>query len=68
MTDYRVGGDVMALFKSTPRSDCVSEIQEAMVETGPAANASIQGTVARSGQVLLLMLEAGAQDPARRAL
>jgi hypothetical protein len=31
----------MALFKSTPRSDCVSEIQEAMVETGPAANASI---------------------------
>jgi hypothetical protein len=63
MTDYRVGGDVMALFKSTPRSDCVSEIQEAMVET-----ASIQGTVARSGEVLLLMLEAGAQDPARRAL
>ena len=36
-----------------------------MADTSPAANASIQGTVARSGEVLLLlMLEGGAQDPA----
>jgi FAD/FMN-containing dehydrogenase len=41
----------------------VSGIREILADTGSAANAALQGTVARSGEVLLLTLEGGEQDP-----
>lgn len=40
-------------------------IREALADMDPAANAALQGTVAQSGEVLLLMLEGGEQDQAR---
>jgi hypothetical protein len=43
----------------------VSGIREILADTGSSANAALQGTVARSGEVLLLTLEGGEQDPAQ---
>jgi FAD/FMN-containing dehydrogenase len=40
----------------------VSGIREILADTGSAANAAVQGTVARSGEVLLLTLEGGERD------
>jgi FAD/FMN-containing dehydrogenase len=43
----------------------VPVIREKLADTVSAANAALQGTVARSGEVLLLTLEGGEQDPAQ---
>jgi FAD/FMN-containing dehydrogenase len=43
----------------------VPVIREKLADTDSAANAALQGTVARSGEVLLLTLEGGEQDPAQ---
>jgi FAD/FMN-containing dehydrogenase len=43
----------------------VQEIREALADTDAAGQSALQGTVARSGEVLLIRLDAGTQDPAR---
>jgi hypothetical protein len=40
-------------------------IREALADTDTTGQPAIQGTVARSGEVLLLKLKRGEQDPAR---